>query len=80
MDHEHPVKIGLSIIAHSFNWFKCFLSHPVLPEILLQVPVHDQWIPDVFEDMRNDRSYDAFDSEVCHEYMSLGTAIVILIV
>ena len=42
--------------------------------------VHDQLMPDMFEDMRNDEAYDAFNSEVCHEYMSLGTALVIFIV
>ena len=34
----------------------------------------------MFEVLRNDEAYDAFDSEVCHEYMSLGMAIVIFIV
>ena len=63
MDLEHPVKIGLSIIgrSHSFYWFKCFLSHLVLHDIVLQVPVNDQLKVDVSEDMTNDRVYDAFD-------------------
>ena len=45
----------------------------------VKVPVHVQLKPDVFKDMRNDGAYDAFDSEVHHECMSLGMAIVIFI-
>ena len=82
MDLGHPVKIGLFIIerSHSFYWFKCFLSHLVLHDIILQVPVYDQSILNMFEVIRNDEVYDAFDCEVCHEYISLGTAIAIFIV
>ena len=46
----------------------------------VKVPVHVQLKPDVFKDMRNDGTYDAFDSEVHHECTSLGMAIVIFIV
>ena len=69
MDLEHPVKIGLSIIgrSHSFYLLKCFLSHLVLHDILLHVPIHDQLKLDMFEDMRNNGAYDGFDSKVCHE-------------
>ena len=54
--------------------------HLVLYDIILHIPVHDQLIPNVFEVIRNDEVYDAFDCEVCHEYISLGTAIAIFIV
>ena len=82
MDLKHPFEIVLSIIGQSpsFYWFKCFLLlHLVLHDIILHIPVHDQSKPDVLKDMRNDGAYDAFDSEVHHECMSFGMAIVIFI-
>ena len=76
MDLEHPFKTGLPIIgrSNSFYWFKYFLSHLVLHNILLHILVHDQWILDMFEDMRKE-----YDSKVCNEHISIGTAIVIFI-
>ena len=45
----------------------------------VKVRVHDQLKSDMHTDMRNDEAYDDFDSEVCHECMNLGMAIVIFI-
>ena len=82
MDLKHPFKTSFSTIrrSDSFYWFKCLLSHPVLHNIFLQAPVHDQLKLDMFENIRNDEAYDDFNNEVCHVHMSLGTAIVIFIV
>ena len=45
----------------------------------VEIPVHDLLNPDVLTN-EIDEAYEAFDSEVCHECLSLGTAMVIFIV
>ena len=54
-------------------------SHLVWYVIFLHIPVHNKLKPEVFKDTRNNGAYDAFDSEVHHEYMSHGIAIVVFI-
>ena len=77
------IKIDLSTSgrSHCFYWGKYFFSDLVLHDISLHIQynfveilVHDQLNPDVLRDIRHDEAYDAFDSEVRHEYLSLGNS------
>ena len=68
VDLEHLFKIGLSAIGWTITQLLLvevfFFTRLLLHYILLHIPVHNQLKPNAFKDMKNNKAYNVFDSEV----------------
>ena len=69
---NHTVFTGLNafsdLVLHDINLHIQYYIEKIL--------VHGQLNPDQLRVMRNDEASDAFDSKVCHEWLSFGMAII----